>query len=172
MSSDQNTYLTRKATEVDIPALKEITGHDESRRLKTGERSHHPENCMMVVEENDRIIGSVFVIFVRPPLWPNADNPSRLPQLISLVIEKNHRNKGAGTCLIRAVEEEVKSRGCTHLHLSVDPVENPGALRLYRRLGFESVSPEPYRSAYTDTDADGDTYEIVEWLIDMTQRIS
>lgn len=172
MPRDQNVYLTRIATEADIPALIDITGHDESRRLKTGERSHHPENCMMVVEEDHRVIGSVFVVFVRPPLWPDAEDPSRLPQMISLVIEKNHRNKGAGSFLIGAIEEEVKSRGCTRLHLSVDPVENPGALRLYRRLGFESISREPYRSAYTDTDADGDTYEIVEWLIDMTKKLS
>jgi ribosomal protein S18 acetylase RimI-like enzyme len=172
MSSDQNTYLTRKATEIDVPALEDVTGRDESRRLKAEGRSHHPENCMLVVEENERIIGSVFLVFVRPPLWPNTDDPSQLPQLISLVVKKEHRNKGVGTCLIRAVEKEVISRGLTHLYLGVDPIENPGALRLYRRLGFESISQEPYRSTYTNTDDNGDTHEIVEWRIDMRKRTS
>ena len=80
-------YTARKATEADIPALKEITGHDESRRLTPGGRSYHPENCMMVVEADGKIIGSVFVLFVRPSRWPDADDTSQLPQLISLVVE-------------------------------------------------------------------------------------
>ena len=167
----RHRYIARKATEADIPALREITGHDESRRLKPGGRSYHPENCMMVVEEESKVIGSVFVLFVRPPRWPDADDTSQLPQIISFVVKEGHRNQGAGTFLMGAVEEEVKARGLTSLYLGVDP-EDSGALRLYKRLGFEPISPKPYCSSYTDTDLDGNTYEVVEWLIDMVKKLT
>ena len=95
-----------------------------------------------------------------------------MPQLISLVIETNYRNQGAGTYLIPAVEKEVKSRPCTCLHLSVNQEENLGALRLYQRLGFVIISLEPRRSVYTNTDADGVTTEVTEWLIDMVKQFA
>jgi len=69
------------------------------------------------------------------------------------------------------MDKKVTSRGLTRLYLGVNH-EDSGALRLYKRLGFESISPEPYRSAYTETNAEGDTYEVVEWLIDMVKKIT
>ena len=172
ISVQNQRYTAGKITEADLPALKEATERDESKRLKPEGRSYHPDNCVMVVEEAGKIIGCVFVMFVRPPRWPNADDTSKLPQLMSLGVNKRHQNQGAGTFLIGAVEEEVKSRGYNRLYLGVDPKDNPGAHRLYLRLGFESISTEPYRSSWTYTDSDGVEHEVVEWLIDMVKKLS
>lgn len=178
MAVKHQRYTARKATEADIPALKDITGHDESRRLSTGGPSHHPENCIMVVEEAGKSIGSVFVVFVRPPQWPDADDntqatfeASHLPYLISMVVKGACRNRGAGTYLIGAVEKEAKSRGYKCVYLTVEP-EDAGARRFYQRLGFEPLSTEPRRSTRKETDANGVVHEVVEWGIDLVKKLS
>ena len=165
-------YTARKLTEADIPVLREAIGGDgQPHRLKPGGRSYHPENCLMVVEEAGKIIGSVYVIFVRPPRWPDADDTSQLPQINRFVVKEAHRNQGAGTYLMGAVEEEVKSRGLTRLYLGVDH-ESGSALRLYKRLGFEIISTEPYRTSWSYTDSNGVEQEEVEWLVDMVKKLS
>jgi len=171
MSIESQNYTARKATLDDIPALKEITNHDESRRLSAEGRFYHPENCMMVVEKGSWMIGSVFVLFARPPGWDNADDTSQLPQIISLVVKGEFRNQGAGTFLIGAVEDEVKSRGLKHVYLAVDK-DDPGARRLYDRLGFVVISNEPYKSTWTYKDSDGVEHEEFAMVIDMVKQLS
>ena len=124
----------------------------------------------MVVEEAARIIGCVYVILVRPLAWPDAHDASQLPQISSFVVRADCRNQGAGTCLLGAVEEEVKSRGLKHLYLGVDHTDS-GAIRLYDRLGYVTLSQQPYRSTWTTKDADGEVHEVVEWLIDMMKKL-
>ena len=114
---------------------------------------------------------SVFVVFVRPPRWTDAQIASLFPVMISLIIQKKHQNQGAGTYLIGAVEEEVKSRGLTQLYVAVDQ-ENTGARRLYERLGFEAIPLEPYRSTWSWTDSEGVEHEEVEWLTDMVKKLA
>ena len=169
MATNNKRYTTRKATAADIPALKHVTGRDESRRLTPEGHSYHPDNCFMIVEADNRIIGSAYVLFARPLAWPDADDTSRLPQFISLVVIDGYRNQGAGTYLIEAIEAEVKARGLDRLYLGVDVEANPNAHRLYLRLGFESISEAPYRSTWTYRDDDGVEHEEVDWLIDMVK---
>ncbi|NKB70593.1 MAG: GNAT family N-acetyltransferase [Candidatus Latescibacteria bacterium] len=164
-------YTARQLTEADIPTLREAIGDGMEYRLKPDGRSYHAENCFMVVEEAGKIIGTVHIFFVRPPQWPDSDEPFQIPQLNRLVIEKEYRNQGAGTFLIGAVEERVKSRGLTRLYLGVN-IENTGALRLYKRLGFEVIAAEPYRTSWKYTDEDGIEQEEVEWLVDMVKKLS
>lgn len=172
MAMNNQRYTARQATEADIPALKNVTGNDESRRLKPEGRSYHSENCFMVLEADNKIIGSSYVLFARPLAWPDAEDTSQLPQFISLVVIDGYRNQGAGTCLIGAIENEVKSRGLDRLYLGVDVEANPGAHRLYLRLEFESISEEPYRSTWTYKDSEGVEHEEVDWLIDMVKYLA
>lgn len=172
MAMNRQRYTARKATEDDIPALKSVTGRDESRRLTPEGHSYHSENCFMVIEADNKIIGSAYVLFARPLQWPDANDTSQLPQFISLIVIDGYRNQGAGSYLIGAIEEEVKARGLDRLYLGVDVEANPGAHRLYLRLGFESISKEPYRSTWTYTDDDGVEHEEVDWLIDMVKKLS
>ena len=171
MGNKTPKYTARKITEADLSSLQEATGGDESHRIKPGGRSYHPKNCIIVVEEAGAIIGSIFVVFVRPPRWTDADDTSRLPQMISLIINEDRRNQGAGTYLIGAVEEEVKSRGLTNLYLAVDR-EDSGAQRLYKRLGFKTIPTEPYTTSWTWTDSDGVVQKETVWLVDMMMKLS
>ena len=78
MAIGSHRFTARKVTEVDLPALMEAQPSEvHERRLQPGGHSYHPENCVMVVEEDGEIIGSVFVLFVRPPRWPDADDTSQ-----------------------------------------------------------------------------------------------
>ena len=170
MAIKDQGYSARKITEADLPTLQEVTGRDESHRLKPAGRSYHPENCILVVEAAGKIIGSVFIAFVRPCRWTDADVASRFPQMISLIIDKDHRNQGAGTFLIGAVEEEAKSRGLTCLYLAVDQ-EDTRVQRFYKRLGFEIVPADPYRTGWTWTDSDGVVQGTVVWIFDMVKTL-
>ena len=87
-------------------------------------------------------------------------------------MRKECQNRGAGTHLIGAVEEEARVRGNVLLHLAVDPQHNKGAYRLYERLGFRPMSSEKYRSTWSYTDDNGDVQVVVEWLIDMVKELS
>lgn len=48
------------------------------------------------------------------------------------------QGKGIGTRLLRYAEDEARAQGIPHLSLDVS-VQNPGAQRLYERLGFQVV---------------------------------
>ena len=170
MTVTRPRYTARKITEADLPALLEATGKDSSHRLKPGGRSYHPENCVLIVEDADEIIGSVSVVFVRPSGWTDADDTSLFPQMTSLIINEDRRNQGAGTYLIGAVEEEVKSRGLRHLYLAVDR-EDQGVQRLYERLGYE-ILPAEARPTTTRswTDSEGIVRKDVIWIIDMMKK--
>lgn len=68
-----------------------------------------------------------------------------------LFIEAEHRGSGLGTAAIRHLQAECARQGMTALLLEAD-LDNEGATRLYRRLGFQehprrlmmlTVSPAP-----------------------------
>ena len=172
MPTDYPAFSARKMTVADIGAHRRAMGGEgEAHRLEAGGRSYHPDNCIMLVEEDGQIIGSVFVVFARPFRWPDADDTSQLPQIISFVVKEGHRNRGAGTYLVGAVEEEIRSRGLDRLYLGVNH-RDPAAIRLYKRLGFATISDEPYRTSWTYKDKDGVEQVEVEWLIDMVKHLS
>ena len=133
MALKSQRYTTRRATQADIPASMAVYESEAHKsRLQTGERSYHPANTVMVVEEDNKIIGTVFIVYVRPLAWPDAEDTSRLPYLISVVVREDLRNQGAGTHLLQAAEDEIKSRGHSSVYLTVEP-DDSGAKRLYLR---------------------------------------
>jgi ribosomal protein S18 acetylase RimI-like enzyme len=172
MTIKRQQYAARKITEADLPALLEATGKDSSHRLKPGGRSYHPENSVLIVEDAGEFIGCVFIVFVRPSGWTDADDTSLFPQMTSLIINKDRRNQRAGTYLIGAVEEEVKSRGLTHLYLAVDR-EDLGVQRLYKRLGYEILPTEAHTTTTRSwTDSEGIVEKEVVWVIDMMKKFA
>jgi ribosomal protein S18 acetylase RimI-like enzyme len=70
----------------------------------------------------------------------NREGPQRRDELKiqSLAVAPRRRGEGIGTALIEAVAAHARDQG--YATLSLDVVDtNAGALRLYRRLGFEIV---------------------------------
>ena len=68
-----------------------------------------------------------------------------------LQLAANPTGHGYGTLLIRAMEARIRARG-VHAMLGVER-DNPGALRLYRRLGYTECGTED--ASWEATDADG-----------------
>ncbi|MDN4605878.1 GNAT family N-acetyltransferase [Sporosarcina highlanderae] len=73
---------------------------------------------------------------------PEIDAESLLGELYidTVCIDPTFRGQGIGTQLFNFVEELAKQQGYTRLALNVETQKEP-ALRLYKRLGYEIVSP-------------------------------
>jgi ribosomal protein S18 acetylase RimI-like enzyme len=56
--------------------------------------------------------------------------------LFDIEVDEEHRGKGVGTAAMQALDEEGRRLGAKQVVLSVF-FSNPGAIRLYERLGFE-----------------------------------
>jgi ribosomal protein S18 acetylase RimI-like enzyme len=64
------------------------------------------------------------------------------PEIQDVWVLPERRGEGIGTALTRAAEREAASRGHDRIEITVS-VRNPGARRLYERLGYTQKS-EPY----------------------------
>lgn len=73
-----------------------------------------------------------------------APRPSRATLFRNAWVEPAWRSRGIGAALVRRAEEIAGERGYEALDLLVR-TDNPRALALYRRLGFEVVGEEVNR---------------------------
>lgn len=80
-----------------------------------------------------------------------CEDPGR-PMLYGLEVPPAQRGRGLGTALTRFAARRAAARGFTELCLEVEPV-NSGAIRLYRRLGFQVAGP--HRHVWRSGDASG-----------------
>ncbi len=64
-------------------------------------------------------------------------------------IKPAYRNRGIGTLMMAKAEADLLKRGFRTVTLNVGQ-ENPGARRLYERLGYQVVAQEPGKWSYTD----------------------
>lgn len=63
------------------------------------------------------------------------ETPPRV-YIYDIEVDENHRGKGVGTAAMNALEDEARRLGAEEVMLSVF-LQNPGAIRLYERLGYE-----------------------------------
>jgi ribosomal protein S18 acetylase RimI-like enzyme len=82
---------------------------------------------VLVGELDGRIVGRITVT-----------TTARQADISGFVVSEVSRRQGIGTTLIEAAETEARRRGCTEVRLSVAK-ENPNALALYLRRGYERV---------------------------------
>jgi ribosomal protein S18 acetylase RimI-like enzyme len=69
--------------------------------------------------------------------------------LYALRVRPESQRKGIGTRLVAAAEAELRARGFRWAAIAVGK-ENPGALRLYHRLGYAIFSEDPGIWYFTD----------------------
>lgn len=81
----------------------------------------------MVAEEHGAIVG--YAVF-----WWIIDQA----ELGNVAVDAAHRRRGIGELLVQTVITRARGRGMSELFLEVRP-SNPGARRLYERLGFVHV---------------------------------
>lgn len=171
MNADQTQYTVRQAGEADLPCLLAIKSplalHKDRLRDADGDKLLY-----LVVEQHGAVIGFGLLVFERPDTWPDADDESRLPALIDLVVRRDCRNRGAGSFFIRSIEEMARARGCSRFHIGVDPADNVAAHRLYLRLGYTPMQDAPYRSHWQFTDSDGNVHEGNEWNVDLVKDLA
>lgn len=74
----------------------------------------------------------------------------KVPTLRNLMVQPSHRSRGIGTAITRAAEAVARPHGLISLAVGV---ENPGARRLYERLGYVATGRlETYSYAYIRAD--------------------
>jgi GNAT superfamily N-acetyltransferase len=168
VTQPDSPYTIRQATEADLPALAAIKPpvalHRDRLRDADGTGMRY-----LVVETEGEVIGFGLLVFERPATWPDADDTTRLPDLVDLHIRQDRRSRGAGSALIAQMEAMVRARGGTRVYLSVDPVDNPRAHALYRRRGYTPLQTEPYRVRWAFTDSDGKRHAWEGWNLDMVK---
>lgn len=135
MNRNNNNYILVKASKKDIPRLiqyKKDIIYMYSKDLVEDERKRIDEYVINSVNEtlkdyfniivDDKVIGSVIIINLR-----------RGKLLDEIYLEKEFRNNGVGTDIIRKIIENNKS-----VYLWVYK-ENSKAVSLYKRLGFKII---------------------------------
>ncbi|HWS34365.1 MAG TPA: GNAT family N-acetyltransferase [Actinoplanes sp.] len=75
--------------------------------------------------------------------WGGGCSDASRPLLYALEVRPELRGRGVGTGLIRHVAGLVVGRGYAEITLEVE-VDNAGAIRLYRRLGFTMTGPHQH----------------------------
>lgn len=101
--------------------------------------------------------------------WSGKPNHLDFPDLQSLRVHPAFQGLGFGSRLIKCSEGLVSKRGYRNVGLSVG-VENHSARRLYERLGYRT-SGTPYDDHWSFTNAQGETVELSEHVIDMVKAL-
>lgn len=89
---------------------------------------------LLVAEDDDGIVGTVQLVPAQPENQPHRADVSKL------LVHRRGRRRGIGEALMRAVDDVARTLGRTILVLDT---ADPGAERLYVRLGWERVGVVP-----------------------------
>lgn len=89
---------------------------------------NNPNHKIYVLEENNRIIGTITVI-IEPKLIHNLN---RVAHIEDLIIDNNYKNKGYGSLLLNNCIEYAKNRKCYKVILNCDEE----ITSFYERNGF------------------------------------
>lgn len=87
--------------------------------------------------EDGKLVGQVFVLLAAETDPEIADGYGRA-FIHSFRVRPEHRNLGLGTSLLAHAEQDLAQRGFHWVTLNVAE-DNPAALRLYRRLGYQPL---------------------------------
>ena len=98
----------------------------KSLELFASDRSH---GVALVAKVDGEPIGTC--LLAESEIEPNHDVP---PWLAGLFVVPEHRRKGAGTVLVRAIEDQARQRGFSRLYLYTTD-----AVGFYARLGWSAL---------------------------------
>lgn len=114
---------------------------------RTFEEQEQGNRMMLIAEANDFPIGQMFMQFSKGNVV-YADGRTRA-YLYALRVMEPFRQRGIGTRLIEFGEQAAIDRGFRTVTIAVAK-DNPGALRLYERLGYATFGEDPGRWSFTD----------------------
>ena len=150
-TQDILTQINIRALEKkDLPSLEWDGAYTHYRKLFqiAYERSRTLKGLAWIVESHqDGMIGQVFIQLIcgRPEL---ADGLTRA-YLYSFRIKPAFRGLGIGSALLAYCEKDLYQRNLQIITLNVAK-DNTGAIKLYKKHGYEIVAPEPGIWQYED----------------------
>ena len=90
---------------------------------------------LVIAETDGSVVGDVCLRWDDPPEPELAAHLLGVPYLNHLEVAESSRRRGVGARLALAGESRALARGAERIYLGVEP-DNPGARRLYERLGY------------------------------------
>lgn len=152
-------YDVRPSTAADVPLLEAAM---PSRGTDVHQHFHDQQAgggaTYLIVWAGPEPVGSGVISWVGPHLPPGGRDTH--PELKNVSVAQAWQGRGAGTRLIRAAIELIRTRGGTGVSIGVGTA-NPDAARLYERLGFWDTGVLE-TTAYRYPDEDGVMQDIVE----------
>lgn len=154
----------RPARETDLPQL-EWDGEYTHYRLvfrEMWEEMQQGRRLLLVATQAEVVVGQVFIQFYSSD--PRYADGQQRAYLYSLRVRPPWQGHGVGTRLIQNAEAVLQSRGFRFAVIAAAK-DNPGALRLYQRLGYQSFDEDP--GVWYFTDVNGVEQHIVEpcWVL-------
>lgn len=149
--------MVRKATNNDIPAISELYREQfrEMAKLipdfiKEGDQSKefientitNKESDILVYESEGIVVGFILLQAKTRPDFPFMLS-GKYCYIMDIIVTENHRGKGFGTNLMKSAKNWAKEHDCIFINLDV-LVNNPGAIKLYTKLGFIPKAQEMY----------------------------
>ena len=101
----------------------------------------------IITQPTSEVIGQAFVM-LRSADWDSADGKTRA-YIFAFRIKPQWRNHGIGTHLMSFIEQDLRDRGFIFATLNVAK-DNPGAIRLYQRLGYKIIGSRSGIWSYRD----------------------
>jgi len=92
---------------------------------------------LLVVEENEKIIGCLTIVFFRIPTGLKA-------KIEDVVVDQKSRGKGVGETMIRHAIQLLNSMNVKYVDLTSRP-SRESANRLYHKIGFEQRETNVFR---------------------------
>jgi ribosomal protein S18 acetylase RimI-like enzyme len=164
--SDLAKVSIRRMTREDLPAL-EWNGEFKHFRNVYKSVYHRMQqggaDAWVAESAQGEIIGQVFLQYMsdRPEL---ADGWNRA-YLYSFRIKPLYRSLGLGTRMLRVLEDALIARHYHHVTLNVAR-DNPDAIRLYKRQGFQIIAEEPGIWSYIDHEGQWQTVIEPSWRME------
>lgn len=135
--------LIRPVTKADLPALEWDGVFTKFRRVYANlyHNTLIGRSLMWVIQNSSgEIVGQAFVM-LRSSERDAADGEHRA-YVFSFRVKPKWRGKGIGSLLLQHIEDDLLQRGFKLITLNVAK-DNPGAIRLYKRMGYQVIGSSP-----------------------------
>jgi ribosomal protein S18 acetylase RimI-like enzyme len=157
--------VIRPVDRTDLPAMEWDGEYTHFRRVYADayERTKHGRTLLWLADLQGKLIGQIFVQIMSDS--PDLIDGLRRAYVYSFRVRPPYRGAGLGTRMMQFVEEDLAQRGIHLVTLNVAQ-DNPGARRLYERLGYAVVGADPGRWSYPDHEGAWHTIEEPAWRME------
>ncbi len=163
--ADVDKVVIRPLREDDLPALEWDGAYTRFRSVfrQTYQDTLRGQRLMLVAVAGEQMVGQIFVQLASSEAH-FADGATRA-YLYSLRVRPGWQGQGIGTRLMRAAEDALRARGFSIAIIAAGK-DNPGAERLYRRLGYRTFAEDPGVWYFTDVNGVPQVVEEPCWVME------